>query len=131
MFRWFAISLIAVGASFNAAIAQTGQIGLDWDAAEIGFFETESDSGEVKHGISIHVPSDRLAGQEELLVVTSGFCENNLENLLNYSSQIEGAPQVSLLRMSLEFYGPTVGENQSYMASSGTVDLVDGECSFE
>lgn len=131
MFRCFVISSVVFGTAINVAIAQTEQIELDWDAAEIGFFEMEAEAGELKHGISIHVPSDRLAGEDDLLMVTSGFCEDNLKNLLNYVSQIEDAPEVSLLRMSLEFYGPTVGENQTYLASSGTVDLVNGECFFE
>lgn len=106
----------------------TQDIQLDWASAEIGFFDLEVETSDPLYGVAVYVLSNRLATEADLELILPEFCKNGLENLLKLAQTIEGAPEVSALKLQLDFYGPAIGENQSYVGVSGTVDVIGEQC---
>jgi len=106
------------------------EIELDWNSVELGFFENVSDAGEVTNGLAVYVPGNRIATTDDFYAVIPEFCSSRLEGMLEFAKQIEDAPEVSLLKLQIDFYGPKLGEKETYVARSATIDLTDGKCSL-
>ncbi|WP_298859560.1 hypothetical protein [uncultured Sulfitobacter sp.] len=106
------------------------EIELDWNSVELGFFEKTNDSGDLLHGLTVYVPSNRVAVEDDFYAVFPEFCDRRLDDILEISTRMEEAPEVSLLKLQLDFYGPKVGENETYVGVSATIELEDGECSL-
>ena len=115
---------------FLATPALTEDIQLDWNSVELGFFENTDDAGEVQNGLAVYVPSSRVATADDFYAIIPEFCSSRLEGLLEFSAQIEDAPEVSLLKLQIDFYGPKLGESETYIARAATIDLQNGECSL-
>lgn len=105
-------------------------IELDWDSIELGFFENANEAGEILHGLVVYVPSNRLATEDDFHAIVPDFCGSRVAQLLEFSAGLENAPDVSLLKLQLDFHGPKIGENETYIARSATIDLDDGQCSL-
>lgn len=97
---------------------------------ELGFFENIDDAGHARNGLSVYVQGSRVATPEDFYAIIPEFCSSRLEGILKFAEQIDDAPEVSLLKLQIDFYGPTIGENETYVGRSATVDLVDGKCSL-
>ena len=106
------------------------EIELDWNSVELGFFEKATDAGYLLHGLAVYVPGNRVATEDDFYAIIPEFCSSRFEGLLAKSLRIDGAPNVSLLKLQVDFYGPKIGENQTYIAQSATIDLEDGKCSL-
>ncbi|WP_298851256.1 hypothetical protein [uncultured Ruegeria sp.] len=111
------------------APALADQIELDWNAVELGFFENIDDAGESKNGLAVYVPGNRVATADDFYAIIPEFCSSRLEGVLKFAQQIEDSPDVSLLKLQIDFYGSKVGENKTYVGGSATIDLADGKCS--
>ncbi len=122
--------LSALLALFFADPALANEIELDWDSVELGFFENVDDAGAVKNGLVVYVPGSRIATTEDFYAVIPEFCDSRLEGMLEFAKQIEDAPEVSFLKLQIDFYGPKIGENETYVGRAATIDLKDGKCSF-
>ena len=107
------------------------EIELDWNAAEVGFFEKVDEKDHTLQGVAVYVPSNRIALEEDFNTIVPAFCSTDLSGLLEYTGSLEDAPELSLLRIQLEFYGPKIGESEPYIARAATVELQDGECLLE
>ena len=113
-----------------ATSALAGEIKLDWNSVELGFFEKASDAGDMLHGLAVYVPGSRVATEDDFYAVLPEFCSSRLEDFLEFSKQIEDAPEISFLKLQIDFYGPKTGENETYIAWAATINLENGECSF-
>ncbi len=126
-------SSVFLGALFALgfiAPAQADQIVLDWNSVEIDFFENIDASGELKNGLAVYVPGSRIATSDDFHVIIPEFCSSRLEGVLKFASQIEEVAEISLIKFQIDFYGPEVGENQTYVGRSATIDLANGKCSL-
>lgn len=115
---------------FGVSMAAAEEIELDWNSIELGFFEQPSNDGRGLNGLAVYVPGNRIASEDDFYAIAPDFCANRLKQLLEFASQIDDAPSVSILKLQIDFYGPKVGENESYIARSATIPLENGECSL-
>lgn len=113
-----------------ATNALAEEIELDWNSIELGFFEKTNSVGEVLHGLTVYVPGNRVASEDDFYEIIPDFCSTRFAELLEYSMQLEGAPEVSFVELQIDFYGPKIGENETYVARSATLDLDNGKCSL-
>ncbi len=101
---------------------------MEWDTPEFGFFEIEPEGGGTASGLSVHVRADRLLKEADYQTIVPEFCDTYLPPYLDFASKLDGAPEVSVVRLQLEFYGPEIGETQTYVASAVNLPLKDGAC---
>lgn len=126
----YSVAVSTILASCFASLSQADELELDWSRAELAFVEKPSETAEILYGLAVYVPSSRLATEDDFNSIIPEFCSASLGNLLEYSSQIENSPEISYLELQFEFYGPTIGESETYIARGASIDLIDGECSF-
>ncbi|WP_299374211.1 hypothetical protein [uncultured Tateyamaria sp.] len=103
-------------------------IELDWPAMELGFFQQAQDDGPPVAGLTVYVPTNRLATEADFQALVPAFCASNVKPLLEFAATIDDAPDVSLLKLQLDFYGPKVGGQDTYIARSAIIDLENGAC---
>lgn len=125
------ITAIAFFIHFVPALALADEIKLDWGAVELGQFEQVTAVDEILYGLSVYVPSNRIASKEDFYSILPEFCDSRLEGFLNDYSQIAGVPPITLLRLQIEYYGPKLGVAETYVARAATMQLADGECPTE
>lgn len=113
-----------------ATSALADDIELDWNSVELGFFEKDGEDGDILHGLAVYVPGSQIATEDDFYNIIPEFCGSILGDLMEFSMQIEGAPEVYFLKLQIDFYGPKIGENETYVARSATIDLEAGECSL-
>ncbi|WP_299983724.1 hypothetical protein [uncultured Ruegeria sp.] len=122
----FLSALVTLG---MVAPALADEIELDWNSVELGFFENTNDAGEVEDGKSVYVPGSRVATADDFKAIIPEFCSSRLEGILSFSKQLEDSPEVSLLKLQIDFYGPKLGEHQTYIGRAMTIDLSNEKCS--
>ncbi|MEO0487214.1 MAG: hypothetical protein AAF092_15015 [Pseudomonadota bacterium] len=113
---------------FSSTQVISEQIKLDWNDVELGFFERSAEDGGRAHGLAVHVPSSRIATEDDFYAVLPVFCSDILPALLEFVTRIDGAPEVAIINLQFDFYGPKVGEVEPYLAFSATFDLFNGGC---
>ncbi|MGH1413862.1 MAG: hypothetical protein ACRBB0_10220 [Pelagimonas sp.] len=86
---------IAILVLFCTSPAVADDIKLDWNSIELGFFEKTNNEGATLHGIVVYVPGSRIASEDDFLTIVPDFCSSRLKDLLEFSMQIEDAPEVS------------------------------------
>ncbi len=110
--------------------AIAAEIELDWNSIELGFFEQSNDDGSVENGLAVYVPSSRIASEDDFYAIFPEFCSNRLKQLLEFAATLENTADISLLKLQMDFYGPKVGEQQTYVARAATIRLENSECSL-
>jgi hypothetical protein len=123
-------ALLIVICMLGGSTATAEKIELNWNLVELGYLEQQGADGNVLNGLAVYVPGNRIASEDDFYSIFPDFCANRPNQLLEFAPQIGGAPNLSLLRLQVDFYGPKIGENETYIARSATIPLEDGECSL-
>lgn len=127
--RRFSIALISM-CLLGAGLAVPENIKLDWSSVELAIFEETNGDGTILKGLTVYVPGNRIANEEDFVTIVPDFCATRLKPVLALAAEVADTSDLTLLRLQIDFYGPKIGENQTYVGAASSFRLENGECSL-